>query len=523
MTVLRIVAALLAFNLLFLILEMPQALALHPVHLLAWDAASLVGLALVVGRPGSRLRRTYASVAAALVILAVLLAGFEIATRLALSRPLNVYVDYPLIAPLVDLAQANLSRPLQVLAAVAVVGVLIGAWLLPHRGLAELPHAPRTGAGLAAAGLAGMVLSASGVGVPGTSAPGVALASQQVEQFRATRDSLTALDAELPADGAPREGVAIPRLSDVNVIIGFVESYGVTALFDAPYRQALAPTLDDMAERLDAAGLHVASGTLDAPMRGGQSWLSHATTLSGQRTPTQRHYRRLLASAQPTLADDFRETGHRSVFVSPAITRAWPEGEWYGFDRVLTAGDLGYAGPPFQWFTMPDQYTWKAFERDVLAASDAPVFGVLALVSSHAPWTPIVPIVDDWDTLGDGSGYHRWAGLGPTPPELWRDLDAVRTHFARSIDYVLRVSTGFAERNADDRTLLILLGDHQPSKVITGRDPAFGVPVHVISGDPALLAPFRAEGFAEGVWPDTDAGQAGFEALRPWLHAGFGD
>ena len=34
-----------------------------------------------------------------------------------------------------------------------------------------------------------------------------------------------------------------------------------------------------------------------------------------------------------------------------------------GFDRILAAADLGYRGLPFNWVTMPDQFTLAAFDR----------------------------------------------------------------------------------------------------------------------------------------------------------------
>ena len=44
----------------------------------------------------------------------------------------------------------------------------------------------------------------------------------------------------------------------------------------------------------------------------------------------------------------------------PAITLAWPEAGYFGYDRVLAAHDLGYRGLPFNWVTMPDQFTLAA-------------------------------------------------------------------------------------------------------------------------------------------------------------------
>ena len=45
------------------------------------------------------------------------------------------------------------------------------------------------------------------------------------------------------------------------------------------------------------------------------------------------------------------------------IARPWPEGEFWGFEKIWRTGDMGYAGPHFGWAAIPDQYTLAAFER----------------------------------------------------------------------------------------------------------------------------------------------------------------
>ncbi|BBI60256.1 hypothetical protein HSBAA_15620 [Vreelandella sulfidaeris] len=185
-----------------------------------------------------------------------------------------------------------------------------------------------------------------------------------------------------------------------NVLLTFIESYGVSALTTPRYAETLLPTLADMQQRLGEHDLHVVSGLLASPIRGGQSWLAHATTLSGRWIDNQLWYQLMLSSGHSTLIDDFRATGQRSLVVMPAITMAWPEGEAYGFDEIAAAKDIDYAGPALNWVTMPDQFTLDYTQRHLLG--DTPVFAQLALISSHAPWTPILPVLDDWSSIGDG-------------------------------------------------------------------------------------------------------------------------
>jgi hypothetical protein len=197
---------------------------------------------------------------------------------------------------------------------------------------------------------------------------------------------------------------------------------------------------------------------------------------------------------------------------------AWPEGIRFGYEEIFAFGNIDYAGPPLNWVTMPDQFTWS-FLQNSIRPRDAsrPIFAEIGLISSHAPWTPILSVIDDWDSIGDGSVFAPWENAGEPPRELWRDSDRVREHYALSIEYAVHAMTSYAERYVDDRTLLIVLGDHQPAPLVTGEGAAWDVPVHVISGDPALLEPFLKWGFVPGAWPAEGEETLGMDYFRDWF------
>ena len=120
---------------------------------------------------------------------------------------------------------------------------------------------------------------------------------------------------------------------------------------------------------------------------------------------------------------------------------------------------------------MPDQFTWSFLEHTVrVRAAGRSLFAELGLISSHAPWTPILPVLEDWDGIGDGAVFAPFEHAGERPEELWRNVDRVREHFALALDYALHVTTAYAERYVDERTLFIVLGDHQPASLITGGE-----------------------------------------------------
>jgi hypothetical protein len=206
--------------------------------------------------------------------------------------------------------------------------------------------------------------------------------------------------------------------------------------------------------------------------------------------------------------------------VTPAITLAWPEAGYFGYDRVLAAANLGYRGKPFNWVTMPDQFTLAALERRLLdPAPRPPVFAEIALISSHAPWTPIPPLLP-WAAIGDGSVFDRFATAGDPPEVVWRDRDRVRDQYRQALDYTLRAVTSFAARRAGTPTLLVVLGDHQPAPFVSEDAAGSDVPIHVI-GDPATLAHLEAWGWSEGLVPAPGVPAWPMSAFRDRFLEGF--
>ncbi len=171
---------------------------------------------------------------------------------------------------------------------------------------------------------------------------------------------------------------------------------------------------------------------------------------------------------------------------------------------------------------MPDQYTLAALERREREPGERrPLFAEVSLISSHAPWTPVAPVLEDWDAIGDGSLFSRWADMGDPPDVVWRDPERVRHQYTLAVDYVLGVLGSYAARFVDRRTLLILVGDHQPAPLITGEGASRDVPMHVISGDPELLEPFLARGFSAGMRPAPDQPAARMDGFRDWFLEAF--
>ena len=492
---------------------------------LALEAVAIVGVFTILPR---KPWVPYAAGGVALLVILVTIVGFGDTTlRLSLGRPLSLYLDFWLLSSVRHLLVGALGPVLAILALVVVsvvVALLTGllAYLLASiRGESGGLSARLAGLGIVAFVGAGLTAERVPVLAPYVDAPTMRLVRDQVGRVFAMMNEREwfAEALSISADSYADLPGLLSRLEGRDVIFGFIESYGVAALYDPRYSPVVGPRLDDFQARMDAAGLHVASGQLVQPSQGGQSWFGHGSVLSGVWLDNQLRYDMMLASGRETLIDDFQRAGYRTVAVMPAITTVWPEGERFGYDEIFAHPRIDYAGPPFNWVTMPDQFVWSFLENAIRGSDDRPLFAELGLISSHAPWTPILPVLDDWDAIGDGAVFAMFADTGERPDELWRDTDRVREHYAMSVEYALHAMSAYAERYVDDQTLLIVLGDHQPAPLITGEGATWEVPVHVISGDRALLEPFIDWGFAEGAWPspDPDRETLGVDYFRDWF------
>ncbi|MDX6748535.1 hypothetical protein SH611_01820 [Geminicoccaceae bacterium 1502E] len=451
-----------------------------------------------------------------------------------MGRPVTLVFDVPLAGSLIALSRDSFGLPATVLLLLTAALTVLLLYVLTARflsGLAGLGVArPAALAVTLAAGsmaLAGMATPAPGrqVGLPLVSLHGFYQVAAQLERAADAADAARrwrqTAEAD-PAEAIPPD-LLLGRLDGVDVLVLFVESYGRTALEQPAFAGTIRPRLATWERALDAHGLSAASGWLISPTVGGQSWLAHATLASGIRTADQASFRVYLERASADLAHLFARSGHRSVLAVPAITEAWPELGRLGFETVYAAPDLGYRGPGFDWVTMPDQYTLatlEALERGQ-SMERRPLFLQAALIGSHAPFTPIPPLVEDWTLIGDGSLFAGLPRHGGEAREVWRDPASLKRHYLGALDLVLATIQAYSTRFVDRRTLLVVLGDHEPAPLVSGAPDERRVPVHVVSGDPGLLAPFRAWGLTAGTTPGADAAVHPMEAFRGFLLEAF--
>jgi hypothetical protein len=444
-----------------------------------------------------------------LTVIAVLkVADFALFT--AFGRSFNPLIDIHLIEAGFRLAAGSIGFVPAVLGAVtaAIVPFVIAAviwWATGQWAAISLPRPAAWISGIAS--LASLALIIGDIGQvqrrwslpfdpPGTAFT-FRVGFERAAAYASLWSDLEAFRAEAANDPDRDASGLLEQLDQRDILVIFVESYGRTSFDNPLYAQTHVPSLQAAEEKLTARGLEMRSGWLTSPIAGGQSWLAHGTFASGVATGNQALYAAMLASPRQTLFHLARRAGYLTRAVMPAIVLPWPEADLLGFDQTYDANDLGYGGAPFNWVTMPDQFTLAAFER-IAAQNQEPSLTQIALISSHAPWVPI-PEPVNWDAVGDGTIFDQWAKSGDTPAEVWSDQNRVRDQYRLAIDYTLKVSFDYVARTADADRLVIILGDHPPAAFVSqieSRD----VPIHMI-GSPETIAAIEDFGWTDGLIP----------------------
>ncbi|GAA2349303.1 sulfatase [Dactylosporangium salmoneum] len=493
-----------------------------PDRLTQYSAASFVripieGLLLVALFLAARGRMRAVVLGAAGVLLGalVIVRLFNLGFYTALSRPFDPVLDWVLFRPAFELVESSVGRAAAVGAAVVLGLVVLSVpvvmtFALRRLGRLALRHPAATTRATAALAVAWALLALLNVqfvhGLPVASDGATGALGDQVALVR--RDindgqkfgSQSAVDAFRDVPGSQ----LLTALRGKDVLFTFVESYGRSAVQDPQYAPQVSATLDEGTRRLAAAGFSARSGFLTSPTTGGGSWLAHDTLLSGLWVDNQQRSDTLLAGDRFNVNAAFRRAGWHIAGLMPANDRDWPEGRYFQYHDLYDSRNMGYRGPKFSYVPVPDQFTLASFQRLERTPGHQPVFGEIALVSSHAPWTPIPQLVG-WDEVGDGTVYNSMSTAGDPPDVAWRTSEKIRTAYRNSIVYSLSSLISYVQRYGDDNLVVVFLGDHQPAPIIVGDQASRHVPITIVAHDPKLLDRVAGWGWTDGLRPDPQA------------------
>lgn len=509
----------------WVVLLLPDDLSrLSPADVVRIPVEGLLIVGLLALLPGTPRRLTAVAVGVLLGVLTILKAvdtGFLV----AFGRPSEPVSDWAYLHSGVDLLATSVGRGtatgLLVGGAAVVLAVLVVTpWALAR--VADVAARHRAPAFVVLATLGAAALAGALAGVRVADGPLASVGSASVLADHVDRAVRAAHDDQALAEAAAADPLRQVPTADLlsvlrgtDVLVVFVESYGQVALTDPTIAPGVRRLLADGTTALGAAGVHARSAWLTSPTFGGLSWLAHSTLQSGLWIDSQRRYDDLLTTDRATLTSTFARAGWRTVSDVPADEEDWaPAAGFYGYDAVYDARNVGYHGPRFGYATMPDQFVLEALWRNELGRPErSPVMAEVDLVSSHTPWTPLPRLVD-WSTLGDGSVFDGMPDQDPSRDVLWRDSTQVRSAYGRSIEYTLQSLVEFVQRHDDRDLVLVVLGDHQPATIVSGRDAGHDVPVSIVTSDQAVLDRVAGWGWTTGLEPGATAPVERMDAFR---------
>jgi phosphatidylglycerophosphate synthase len=488
----------------------------------------LIVVGLAVALP-TRARRLVPWVIGPALGVLVLIKLFDLGFFIALDRPFNPVEDWSYLPIGVATVRDTSGSRDADLAVAAAVLIGLTAIVVPALAVGQLTRvaARHRRRSLLTVGVLTAVWAlcsvfgaeVSGAGVASTSA--VHLAVSEVHAVQADLRAQARFGVLVNRKDAYRNAPAgrlLKGLRGKDVLLVFVESYGQMAVQGTSFSPGIDDLVNTGTRELQADGFSSRSGWLTSSTFGGGSWLADATLQSGLWVDTPGRYRALVASKRLTLAAAFRRAGWRTVADVPATHVAWPEGRsFYHYDETLVEGrwevaqeswdrkSLGYHGPGFGFSPMPDQFALQALQKLELAKQHRPpLFSEIFLTSSHEPWTR-VPQLIAWHRLGNGSIFWRL-------PIDRTGLTDTQQGYAKSIRYTLRALYSFVERYGTKNTVLIVLGDEQPSRVVSGN-PGYDVPITIIAHDPKVIGRLSSWGWTDGMLPGS--------AAPVWLESAF--
>ena len=417
------------------------------------EAVLLVGAMALLALLGRSVPRPLRWIVAAFLALAALLHLGTVLFPAAFERELDLFWDLPVLPELLGLAVGGGGW--LALAGVALSGVAFAVLIAAVLGEMEraLRGARRPQAALALAGVCCALAAMPAAG--GEAYLPARIAREISAQTDLAWRSLALLRGSDPLATPVPAASDLGKLRHRDLYLVLLDSYSVQRLEDARVAAALAA----LAKTANEAGYFVLSSRLAAP---GGARLAEASLASGLRLDPL-SYRMLLASGRRTFADYLAAAGYRTVEVAPESRRAGFDERSRGFERVIAAPDLGYAGEG----GIPDEWTLEQVLERIDGKPHPPVFVRVELGSGRAA------------------------------------ADAPAERVASSIGALADFLT-----HLKGQPLVILVGNRAAGAQTE-------VPIHVVSRDEDLVLPFATLGYAAGVAPPSGGAAKGVESFLP--------
>lgn len=502
-----------------------------PTPMVTWDGSVSVELAvcaLLLAFAGIRFGGASRTLPSVLSILGVvLIAGryAEVTAPALYGRQINLYWDVRHVSAVAAMLARAASWLVVVLTIGAAIVIPVGLYVVVRSALGRVSDAMeriderRVLVVLSSAVV--MLFAAQRLDVHAPTVPRFAtpVTWTYAQQARLLAREMTATrDQRLAASPSFDSSLAAVRGADVFVL--FLESYGAVSYDRPQFAAALAPPRARFDTAIRETRRRVVSAFVESPTFGGGSWLAHISLLSGIEVRDEDTSAILMAQRRATMVTAFAHRGYRTVAIMPGLQQSWPEGAFYGFDQIVDKGRVDYRGPPFGWWSIPDQFAMAHLDAQELnKAPRAPLFVFFPTTNTHTPFAPTPPYQPDWPRVLTSAPYD------PAPLEqAWEEVPDwlnLGPSYVRALSTAYEWLGGYLRLRSDRDFVMVLIGDHQPPAAVSGPGASWEVPVHVIATRHDVLDRLTASGFGPGLTPHHPA-LARMHALTPILLAAFG-
>ena len=102
----------------------------------------------------------------------------------------------------------------------------------------------------------------------------------------------------------------------------------------------------------------------------------------------------------------------------------------------------------------------------------------------------------------------------PLRPFLPADTMALRELYAQSIEYTLGAMFSYLETFDPPHLVLVVVGDHQPARIVSGPDAGPDVPITIITKDSDAMARTDPWGWDAGLIPTDEAPEWSMDDFR---------
>mgnify|MGYP001164952001 CR=1 FL=1 len=304
----------------------------------------------------------------------------------------------------------------------------------------------------------------------------------------------------------------LSELDGTNVIVIFVESYGAVLVEEPELLEPYKKLLSEMQSKLENKSFLMVNGYSEAP---DSSWLSRLSFSTGTRIDNRATASLAVLSKLTTLNQRFSQLGYHSLSVMPGVEEYKSHIEsFFDFQERIRFWDMDWPKNKSVngWAKIPDQYVLEWLGRKSIFKKNTSVYAEIVLSSSHSPYGLVphyitnqqIDLEDYWSMIDTKKG-----SLG-----LFSHMAGSSNKYMTSIEYSLRSAFEFIEKYLVQDTLIILIGDHQPTALSTYSNL---VPVHIISRKSNLLTSFQHIGFRKELFSPVSRGNITHEDFAKFL------